>query len=164
MKEGWLRQAERNKKQDRLTNEIENEREKKGKEERKGDWQEMMNDEQTRKRRDDWKMIELKFGKIDRLIERKRIEKRKKVNQMRNKQTNKQKQVEISFIWFVDLLRENWRERTNKMKREIDRWIEIIDWQIRTDEKRQKKRWHSQLFFLSFIHSFDLIWEIERRK
>jgi len=43
-------------------------------------------------------MIELKFGKIDRLIERKRIEKRKKVNQMRNKQTNKQKQVEISFI------------------------------------------------------------------
>ena len=46
----------------------------------------------------------------------------------------------------------------------------MIDWQITTDEKRQKKRWHSQLFFLSF---FDLIWferlkegnrKIERRK
>ena len=68
MKEGWLRQAERNNKQDRLTNELKLtiEWEMKGKEERKGDWQEMMMmNEQTRKRRDDWKMIELKFGKID---------------------------------------------------------------------------------------------------
>lgn len=44
MKEGWLRQAERNNKQDRLTNELKLtiEWEMKGKEERKGDWQEMM--------------------------------------------------------------------------------------------------------------------------
>jgi len=106
---------------------IENEREKKGKEERKGDWQEMMNewmnDEQTRKRRDDWKMIELKFGKIDWLIDRKKENWKKKESKSNEKQTNKQTNKSKLKSHSFDLLIcwENWRERTNKMKREIDR-------------------------------------------
>ena len=105
MKEGWLRQAERNKKQDTLTNnnwEWEREERKRRKERRlTRDDDEWTDKKEKRWLKDDW--IEIWQN---RLIDRKKENWKKKESKSNEKQTNKQTKASWNLIhlicWFVE--------------------------------------------------------------